>query len=103
MARLNGQSTTNLSVPKLGPKDDLDKSTFNELIDSFDARINIVADESGALLAHTEETEDVHGIVDTSDLVVSADIEDFIATADTPADGDILKYTTALGVHWAAP
>ena len=93
MARVTGQSTPNLSVPTLGAKDNLDKATFNELITRLDTRINLVADETQALNSHEAATTSVHGIADTSDLVV---------TTDTPADGEVLTYTTAGGVNWAA-
>jgi hypothetical protein len=93
MARINGTPTANLSVPQFSPKDDLNKSTFNELLRTLDTRINIVADETQALVEHEANTAGVHGIADTSDLVV---------TTDTPADGEVLTYTTAGGVNWAA-
>ena len=93
MARVTGQSTPNLSVPTLGAKDNLDKATFNELITRLDTRINLVADETQALNSHEAATTSVHGIADTSDLVV---------TTDTPADGEVLAYTTAGGVNWAS-
>lgn len=93
MPRLTGENTGNLAVPKFSQYDDVTKAALNEMIDKFDTRINIVADETQALVAHEADTTNIHGITNTANL---------LATADTPADGEVLTYTTAGGVNWAA-
>lgn len=93
MARLTGENTGNLAVPKFSQYDDVTKAALNEMIDKFDTRINIVADETQALNEHEADTTNVHGIADTSAIV---------ATADTPADGEVLTYNAEGGVNWAA-
>lgn len=180
MARINGTPTANLSVPQFSPKDDLNKATFNELLRTLDTRINIVADETQALVEHEANTAGVHGITDTNALATDSDVvtaidnhaadttsvhgipdtsvlatdsdlstavsnhaadttsvhgiadtsvlatnsdlstavsnhssdttsvhgiantSALVATTDTPADGEVLTYTTAGGVNWAA-
>lgn len=93
MALINGPQTPNLSVPTLGPTDDLNKATINAVLNTLDTRINVVADETQALSTHEADTTNVHGITNTANL---------LATADTPANGEVLTYTTAGGVNWAA-
>lgn len=90
---LTGENTTNLSVPKMGPMDDFNKATVNELVDRLDNRINIVADETQALVAHEADTTNIHGITNTANL---------LATSDTPTDGEVLKYNTSGGVNWGS-
>lgn len=90
---LTGENTPNLSVPKMGPMDDFNKATVNELVDRLDNRINIVADETQALVEHEADTTNVHGISNTANL---------LATSDTPTDGEVLKYNTSGGVNWGS-
>lgn len=93
MGNLNGANTTNLSVPKFAPTDSITIPALNDMLDVLDTRINIVADETQALVSHEADTTNIHGIANTANL---------IATADTPANGEVLTYTTAGGVNWAA-
>jgi len=119
---LTGDETPNLGAKTIGPKDDFNKETVNQALRTLDTRVNIVADETQALLEHEADTTSVHGIADTSVLATDSDLStavsnhaavttsvhgiadtsDLVVTTDTPADGEVLTYTTAGGVNWAA-